>query len=201
MMRRAPHTSSPAGKARIAAAGFLLFLVGGCSASIEDISSVPTDTLLVLGQTGAGPVGAGTPYSKAAIETALPGYTVDTVTMATETRTETALAAFHDGLQVLQILPAGGGRIEAIHGVTHHMAGPNGERIGMSFAETRQDIGQCRVGRGNWAGMPICTARGAPSVTLVFAIPNYEASDTLPDPATVASSTLQRMIWTPQAGG
>ncbi|SON54830.1 RpoE-regulated lipoprotein [Hartmannibacter diazotrophicus] len=187
----------PAILLRALASAALLSFIAGCASSFEEVNTLPTETLLVMTDSGAGPIGVDTPYSKAAIEAALPGYTVDTVTMASETRTETALAAFHNGLQVLQVLSGRGGKIGAIHGVTHHMTGPNGERIGMTFAEVRQDINQCRVGTGNWRGMPICTARGTSNVTLIFAIPGYEASDALPDANTVATSTLQRIIWTP----
>lgn len=173
--------------------------LAGCAASVEDIGSVPTETLLIAGETGVGPINAATPASRAALEAALPGFSVEDVTMAGETSTATALAAFKDGLQVLQVIPGGGGAIGAVHVVTHHAAGPNGERIGMSFTEARQDASLCRPGIGNWRGMPICAARGAPAVTLVYSVPNYEATDHLPDPATMAGAALQRIVWTPGA--
>ncbi len=197
-----PKASPVTGRmARCLAPVVLALALSACSESLENISTVPTATLLRITEAGAGPITAATPYSKAGLESLLPGYTIETVTMASENRTETALAAFSNGLQVLQILSAGGGRIAAVHGVTHHMTGPNGERIGMTFVEARQDASACRVGTGNWNGMPICTARGAPSVSLVYAVPGYESSTRLPDQATLAEATLQRIIWTPRSGG
>jgi hypothetical protein len=70
----------------------------------------------------------------------------------------------------------------------------------MSFADARIDPRACRPGRGNWAGMPICQSPAVPEVTLVFAIAGAEDPTSLPDPATLAGATLQRIIWTSGAG-
>ncbi len=146
---------------------------------------------------GVGGLDGSVRYSSAAVEAAMPGYEASGITMATETQTQSALALFKDGLQVIQVLPGSGGTIGAIHGVSARMRGPAGERIGMTLPEAGLTRADCREGSGNWRGMPICRSRGAPNVTLVFAIPGYMASDGLPDEATLATATLQRMIWTP----
>lgn len=177
----------------------------GCSAIMGD------DTLMASpppSEAGAGGmrftangipgVSAATSFSKSAIEAALPGFQVSPVTMATE-RSESvgALAAFRDGLQIYQILPGKSGGIGAIHAVSERLVGPNGERIGMSFRDAHLDRSDCREGTGNWLGMPICQARKAPGITLVFAIPGYISPSGLPDKATLDGAILQRMIWTP----
>lgn len=179
--------------------------LAGCSllGSDSDFSPPPPPRASTLRITTAGVPGLppDTAFSKKAIESLEPGYVVSPVTMATEqSESVAALALFRDGLQVLQVLPGQGGRIGAVHGVSESLTGPNGERIGMTFRETRMDRSSCREGQGNWLAMPICTARGAPNVTFVFAIPGYISAGGLPDDATLASATLQRIIWVPQVG-
>jgi hypothetical protein len=148
---------------------------------------------------GVPQLGANTAFSSKAIGAAMPGYEVSSVTMATEqSESVAALAVFKDGLQVLQVVPGPGGRIGAVHGVSERITGPNGERIGMTFREARLSRSDCREGRGNWLGMAICHTRTAPSVSLVFSIPGYISLDGLPDEATLATATLQRMIWAPE---
>lgn len=176
--------------------------LAGCSifGSDSDFAPTPPPRAATLRITAAGVPGLppNTAFSKKAIEALEPGYAVSSVTMATEqSESIAALALFKDGLQVLQVLPGPGGRIGAVHGVSESLLGPNGERIGMTFRETRMDRASCREGQGNWLAMPICTARGAPNITFVFAIPGYISAGGLPDDATLSSATLQRIIWTP----
>lgn len=175
-----------------------LLALAGCSSGIESEfagASVTTQSVDVLSITSQGVAGLdpGLAFSESAVETALPGFDASTVTMATETDTQAALALFRDGLQVIQVLPAVNGTIGSVHGVSNQIRGPGGERIGMTFAETRVDPSMCRIGGGNWFGMPICTSRAAPNVSLVFATTGFSAS---PNEA-MARATLERIIWTP----
>lgn len=177
----------------------------GCSllGSDSDFTPPPPSRAATLRITAAGVPGLppDTAFSKKAIEALEPGYVVSSVTMATEqSESVAALALFRDGLQVLQVLPGQGGRIGAVHGVSESLTGPNGERIGMTFRETHMDRASCREGQGNWLAMPICTARGAPNITFVFAIPGYISAGGLPDDSTLAGATLQRIIWVPPVG-
>jgi hypothetical protein len=178
--------------------------LAGCSA-VGDVGVEPptgsiSSDFVRITASGVSGIPEGLAYSEASIERALPGYDASSITMATESKTQSALAVFKDGLQVLQIVPGSAGTVSAIHGVSARISGPNGERIGMSFDEARINRSACREGSGNWLGMPICTARGAPNVTLVFAIPGYISPDGLPDDATLGSATLQRIIWTTPGG-
>jgi hypothetical protein len=98
---------------------------------------------------------------------------------------------------VLHILGSGG-RIQQIHGVTHHVVGPAGERPGMSFRETGTDPSTCRIGTDLWLGMAICRSRGAANVTLTFSFQGEAAMSTsLPTGSALAEGMLQRIIWTP----
>lgn len=157
--------------------------------------AVQNTNLVQITPQGVGALSAGTSYSSKAISAAMPGFQVQPITMATEDSTPSALALFQDGRQVLQIVENPDGTIGAIHGVTQYMTGPNGERIGMSLAEAGVDPSLCRPGEGNWRGMPICRARGARNVELVFSIPGYEVSNALPPPQVMAQATLQRIVW------
>jgi hypothetical protein len=185
------------------AALFAALLISGCAGSSGDFADAAAPAggdLFTIGAAGVPGLDGSVRYSEAAVEAALPGYDASSITMATETQTASALALFKDGLQVLQVLPGAGGGIGAVHGVSARLRGPAGERIGMSFAEARLSRADCREGGGNWFGMPICRSRAAPNVTLVFAIPGYVSPDGLPDDGTLATATLQRIIWTPAGG-
>lgn len=184
--------------ARIALALMVMAPLVACVASSDLPAPVSADgDMPAITAAGIGGLNGAVRYSSAAVEKAMPGYEASGVTMATETQTQNALALFKDGLQVLQVLPGAGGSVGAVHGVSIRMRGPAGERIGMTLPEAGLSRADCREGTGNWRGMPICRSRGAPNVSLVFAIPGYMAADGLPDDATLATATLQRMIWTP----
>jgi len=153
--------------------------------------------LMLVTGTGVGPLGAGTGYANAALTAALPGYRIAGMTMATESRTQSAFGVYLNGILVLQVLSGGGnGRIGAVHAVTDAVAGPNGERIGMSYGQIQPNRSSCRAGTGNWLGMAICESRGAANVKLVFSVLNYR-SGALPSAEALQSARLNRIIWTP----
>lgn len=179
----------------VLAALVLPFLVAACQsggdAGLGATEPAPADAaVLTISAAGIPGLPAGSPYSEAAIEQRMPGFDASSVMMATETSTPSALALFRDGLQVVQVLPGQGRTIGAIHGVSTRLRGPAGEHIGMSLREAGIDPASCRIGTGNWLGMPICQSRGAPNVTLVFATSGpVEGSDAL------SAATLERIIW------
>lgn len=178
--------------------------LGGCSVAYDGdlgpVATAPSGGILAITAAGVPGLPAGTRFSEAAIESAMPGFDAQSITMATETQTRSAFAVFKDGLQVLQVLPGGNGQIGAVHGVSARIQGPNGERIGMTLREAGVTRSDCREGTGLWSGMPICRARGGSGVTLVFAIPGYTDPNGLPDDATLATATLQRIIWSATGG-
>jgi len=160
-----------------------------------------SDTFLQITAQGAGPIGAATPFSSKAILASLPGYDTGHVTIGLETSTPDALVLFKEAyggrIQVLHILGSGN-RITQIHGVTHHVVGPAGERPGMSFREAGTDPSTCRIGTDLWLGMAICRSRGAPNVTLTYSFQGEAAmSSSLPSRAVLDTGMLQRIIWTP----
>ena len=170
----------------------------GSSNRIISTSSV---TLVRFTDDGVGGITRETPYSSKAIEAALPGFTTDGIQSANENSTEWATAVFNtDGFQVLQVFKGKDGKIRTVHGVTHHLQGPNGERIGMTFSEIGSARSDCRVGKNLWRGMAICKSEGHPSVELVYAIPGYQGPfDQLPPAKELFDAQLQRILWTPGA--
>lgn len=189
---------------RFMSAALLALLTAGCITPTDgfDPSSpaIPGKVLLQITAAGAGGLSGETAYSNKAIEEALPGFTTQPIQIAVEDHTLWTIGAFHEGFQVLQVLKGDAGRIGEVHGVTHHLAGPNGERIGMSLAQIGTSPADCRVGRDLWRGMAICSARGTPNVTLVYAIPGFEGPfDRLPPSDRLGSALLQRIIWRPAA--
>ncbi|GGB50290.1 hypothetical protein GCM10011316_23010 [Roseibium aquae] len=183
----------------------LCLLAGACSPSSDletPASSFRTSnlTLIQIDDDHVGGINAETAYGPKSIEAALPGFTTEGIQSAVEDNTQWALAAFNsDGFQVLQIFKGPNGRIGAVHGVTHHLAGPNGERIGMTFSEIGTAAADCRVGRNLWRGMAICTSEGHPNIELVYAIPGYQGPfDRLPPAKELFDAELQRILWTPK---
>ncbi|MER2605125.1 MAG: DUF1131 family protein [Siculibacillus sp.] len=160
-----------------------------------------SDTFLQITAQGAGPIGAATPYSAKALTAQMPGYTTGPVTIGLETSTPTATVLFKQEyggrIQVLHVLGSGD-RITQIHGVTHHVVGPAGERPGMSFREAGTDPSTCRIGTDLWLGMAICKSRGAPNVTLTYSFSGEAAMQTsMPSRSVLDTGMLQRIIWTP----
>ncbi len=182
--------------------GFLLAACAGQPAvdTTGAISSTPAPGLYRMDASGAGPIRAGQTFGQNALMPLFPGRRMQSVRIADDGRTFFALAIFENGLQAIAVEPtADNARIAAVHGVGPDVAGPNGERIGMTFAEVGMDANRCRAGKGLWRGMPICTARGAPNVTLVFdpGPENTGANGALPVRSVIGRAQLQRIVWKP----
>lgn len=181
----------------------LFFLLIGCSGGGDDFldSPVTNQTLLSITEAGAGPINQRTPFSTKAIEAALPGFTANRIRTAVELNTVWTIAAFSNGKQVIQVFRGGGGTVGEVHGVTQHLIGPAGERIGMTFKQIGPQSADCRVGTNLWRGMAICPSRGAANVALVFAVAKYEGPyDRLPPEDLLNDATLQRIVWKPAEG-
>lgn len=177
----------------VAVAAFL----AACAITDSDFA-VDTETFLQVSDEGVGGLTKATKYAPSAIRAALPGFEVKSIKTADETQTQQALGVFKDGFQVLQVFRGEAGAISAVHGVTHHMIGPNGERIGLPFGQSGLSRSDCRVGKGLWRGMAICPARGVKAVTLVFSVPEYQGPfDRLPDRQLLRTAELQRLVWQP----
>lgn len=151
----------------------------------------------------AGPITPGTAYSAAALRQLFPNERVDVIATADEDGVVNALTVFDDGLQVMMAIPASGGRtIKAVHGSGLAVAGPNGERLGMTFRQIGVDRSACRVGTNAWAGMAVCQSRGTRNVFLVFDNGGWNGPPNELAPAsTLAQGQLQRIVWVPPAGG
>ena len=151
----------------------------GTSGRLVQTSNV---TLVQITEDQVGGITPDTRYGSKSIESALPGFTTEGVQTAVENKTEWALAAFNtDGFQVLQVFKGSKGKVGSVHGVPHHLQGPNGERIGMTFSDIGTARSDCRAGKNLWRGMAICESTGHPNVELVYAIPGYQGPfDRLP---------------------
>ncbi|WP_434051366.1 MAG: DUF1131 family protein [Roseibium sp.] len=169
----------------------------GTSGRLAQTSNV---TLVQITEDNVGGITPETRYGSKSIESALPGFTTEGVQTAVENKTEWALAAFNtDGFQVLQVFKGSKGKIGSVHGVTHHLQGPNGERIGMTFSAIGTARSDCRAGKNLWRGMAICESTGHPNVELVYAIPGYQGPfDRLPPSKELFDAELQRILWTPK---
>ncbi|GAB2183249.1 DUF1131 family protein [Roseibium sp. LAB1] len=194
---------------RLTAFGFacLFALTGAACAPTSDLDGtsgrlVRTSdiTLVQISEDHVGGITGETQYGQKAIEAALPGFTTEGIQTANENSTEWALAAFNsDGFQVLQVFKGQNGKVRTVHGVTHHLQGPNGERIGMTFSEIGSSRADCRVGKNLWRGMAICHSDGHRNVELVYAIPGYDGPfDRLPAENDLFDAQLQRILWTPK---
>ncbi|MCB1476056.1 MAG: DUF1131 family protein [Rhodobiaceae bacterium] len=183
-----------------------MFVLSACSTEAPTTSGYApiapsAPTLYSISSGTAGPVGPGEPFSKRRMQELFPGKDIETISLANEDKTFYGFVVFNQGLQVMAAEPDSANRsIIAMHGVGPAVAGPNGEKIGMTFANAHISPRSCRVGRDLWAGMAICPADHAPNVSLVFYDGNWQSSpDRLPPPSQLASGRLQRIVWTPPA--
>lgn len=190
---------------RFLVASALAVLSAACSPTIETPAPetelrTSSITLLQITDERVGGITRETAYGPQAIEASLPGFTTEGIQSAVENNTEWALAAFNtDGFQVLQVFKGQDGKVRSVHGVTHHLQGPNGERIGMTLAEIGSASSDCRVGKNLWRGMAICPSEGYPNIELVYAIPGYTGPfDKLPPAEELFDAQLQRILWTPR---
>lgn len=153
-------------------------------------------TYATITDRGVGSISGDTPYSSDALAAVLPGAEIRTIQTATEDGVTSTLAAFANGVQVVQFYRGSGGTVGAIHGVTQHLSGPNGERIGMSMRQAAVSRSSCRAGRNLWRGMAVCPAVRTDHVTLVFSIPGYQGPfDGLPSAQDLENAELQRIVW------
>ncbi len=181
--------------------GISVFL-SACGSSMVPLSdpagAPPPAAIMQVTDQGVGGLQAETGYGPKAIGTALPGYNIETIQTAGENGTQWTYAAFLDGLQMVQVFKGSGGKIGVVHGVGDAIAGPNGERLGMTFAQSGLPRSACRVGKNLWRGMAICKAKNTKSVSLVFAISGYAGPfDRLPASKELGGATLQRILWSP----
>lgn len=179
----------------------LVCLLAACDAATDtgfiEAASLP-QPVTAIRQDGVVSITSDTRYGSTSLQNALPGYALEGVQIAVEDKTLWTLAAFHEGEQMLQILKGSNGFVSAVHGVSQRVAGPNGEQIGMTFAEVGLNRSSCRVGRNLWRGMAVCPAEGTKNVQLIFSVPGYEGPfDRIPAPDALRTATLQRIVWTP----
>jgi len=177
----------------------LLAACAGGPAEPISASNVSPETRLVISDEGAGPVISGTPYTEAALAAVAADADIRSIQTARETTTAWTHAAFIDDVQQVQFFKGPDGAVGEIHGVGEDVAGPNGEKIGMTMRQAGVSRRMCRNGKALWRGMAICQARGAKSVSLVFSIPQYEGPfDRLASRKDLKRARLQRIVWRAQ---
>ncbi len=182
----------------------LAALMAGCSAGgpggpaeALTAASVSSATWLTITDDGAGPVTGTTSYNEAALASVSPNADIRSIQTANERKVAWTHAAFIDGTQAVQFFKGRGNKVAEIHGVSQHLTGPNGERIGMTMNQARVGRRQCRAGKALWRGMAVCKARGTKHVKLVFSIPGYEGPfNKLPSSDDLKRAELQRIVWT-----
>lgn len=188
----------------LVAAFALASVLAGCVAGgppTEGITGgVSSDTWLVITEKGAGSVHSGTPYNEGALAGVAPGADIRSIQTAKESRTAWTHAAFIGETQAVQFFKGSSNTVSEMHGVSQHLKGPNGERIGMTLSQAGVRRRDCRNGRDLWMGMAVCKARGTRNVELVFAIPQYEGPfDRLAPDQDLKRAELQRIVWHAQS--
>ncbi|SNY92744.1 Protein of unknown function [Cohaesibacter sp. ES.047] len=178
------------------------FLLSSCSSPTGRLvgpgGAPPPQAVLVISDAGISNLTPETRYGPKSIGEAMPGFEIETIQTAGETGTQWTYAAFLDGLQIAQIFKGENGKIGVVHGVGDAVAGPNGERLGMTFAQSGLSRRSCRVGTKLWRGMAICDARNSEKIKLVFAIAEFDGPfDRLAPSSELDRATLQRILWVP----
>ena len=156
-----------------------------------------SEPVIQMTAVGIGAINAETPYSRAAIVEALPGFEFANVTTMSEGEVRHLLAAFRGGMQQLQFEPGTSGKIARVHIVGQEAAGPNGERIGMTYTESGAAALNCVPGAEEWSRMALCTTPDR-RLVYIYAPEAYEGPDgQLPPDNILRSSRLVRIVWNP----
>ncbi|MEM6327490.1 MAG: DUF1131 family protein [Bacteroidota bacterium] len=174
-----------------------LIVLMGCERRPTE-ADAGASTLLTIGEDGVGDLTSTTPFSREALEAALPaGFALEESRVLAEGDTipTPILYAFHDGHLVLEISPdANGRRIERIDAASARVEGPHGLRPGIGFAEARGDRMRCAPGRGDLSGRAVCSPGSGP-LRYVFAHGGAPTPEALPDDETMQRSILERIVW------
>jgi hypothetical protein len=181
----------------------LLPVLAACGGDEQPSATSVVPISYTISANAAGPITPDTPYSTATMRKLFPNERIDVISTADEDGIVNALTVFSDGLQVMMVIPASGGKtIKAVHGSGLAVAGPNGERLGMTFRQSGMSRDSCTVGTGPWLGMAVCTERSAPNVYLVFDNGGWNGSPNELAPASsLAEGKLQRIVWVPSRTG
>ncbi|MCC2113879.1 MAG: DUF1131 family protein [Hyphomicrobiales bacterium] len=171
-----------------------LLAAAGCVTDSE--SSQRKETLMRISDAGVGPVYGSTAYSGKAIGAALTGFEIETVQATVNGDVTWLLAAFRDGLQVMRFVADGRrSHVAEIQVLSDAVPGPNGERVGMTFRETRGGRLNCVPGRAEWTGMAVCSSAGG-RLRYVYVIPGFQGpAGSLPDRSALADAVLTRIVW------
>lgn len=180
----------------------VLAILAGCNGDEQPTASSVIPVTYKISAGAAGPITADTPYSAATFHKLFPNERIDVISTADEDGVVNAMTIFDEGLQVMMVIPEKSGKtIKAVHGSGLAVAGPNGERLGMTFREVGMSRNSCEVGSGPWAGMAVCTEGNAPNVYLVFDNGGWNGSPGELAPASaLADGKLQRIVWVPKRG-
>lgn len=184
------------------AIGMVLLAVAGCAAPSSTTAppgGAPVafqEALFTLSEDAAGPITPGMAYSQSSFKSAFPGLTFQTVRTMTEGDVKWFLAGFDDGFQVFQVEPDSGKRkVSKVHVVGPRAAGPNGERIGMTYAETNGRSMKCRPGKDEWTGMAMCSPSRS-RITYIYSPELYTgASGRLPPASELREARIVRIVW------
>ncbi|MBZ0215259.1 MAG: DUF1131 family protein [Fimbriimonadaceae bacterium] len=134
-------------------------LLSACAATQTgpDIDYRQTEPVIQMTSAGVGTVSAETPYSQTSLASALPQLEMGTVKTISEGQLKNLYAAFAGGMQQLQFEPdRTGNKVWRVHLVGQEAAGPNGERVGMTFAQSGGANLNCEPGTNQWLSMALC---------------------------------------------
>jgi hypothetical protein len=186
-------------RARSALAAALMLALAGCvgTGGSSPSSTASSPAAFSLSEDAAGPITGETAYSSDTLAGLLPRFRFDTVQTFAGGKVRYLLAGFDgDGFQAFQV-EAGTGRrtISSVHVVGPAVTGPNGQVIGMTYAEAGARRLGCEAGSGAWLGMAVC-ARSGSRITYIFAPDDYSSEPgRMPRGEALDNARLVRMIW------
>ena len=177
---------------------FVLGFLSACAATqtVDDIDYRQTEPVIQMTSAGVGTVSAETPYSQSSLSNALPQLEMGTVKTISEGQLKNLYAAFAGGMQQLQFEPnRAGNKVWRVHLVGQEAAGPNGERVGMTFARSGGANLDCEPGTNQWSSMALCK-NSERTLTYIYAPQEYDGpADQLPPRDILAKALLVRIIW------
>jgi len=87
--------------------------------------------------------------------------------------------------------------IGAVRVLSGPVAGPHGERIGLSWQAAGFDLSECEVGVERDANTVFCARPGEGAVIYQFAVPGWNSEEMPPSAAMRAGAYVKAIVWAP----
>lgn len=166
--------------------------IGGCANQTPETAP----KILLLRDEGLGSIDSSTPFDTGDLRSHLPGFELQRRATLAEHGSLPVILAYRDARPALEVYPDDSGDfIGELHVMSETVRGPNGEAVGMTFAEAGGDRARCYPGRERFRGRSICIFPHS-VIEYVYAASGWDGPHgVLPPEPYLSEAVLVRMIW------